>query len=522
MRAMLASTQRRGEGGPLSSLMAVSAGPRRWTPGEIILVEEVAERTWAAMERVRGEAALRHSEGRYRTLFDSIDEGFCVVEVLLDEAGGAADYRFLEINPAFERQTGLIDAVGRTMRSLAAGHEDFWFETFGRIARTRRPERFEHEAKALGRWYDVYAFPVGDPELRQVAILFQDVQENRRAQAALRESEERFRSFADNSADVLWIADNRGRLEYLSAAFAMMFGESRESAMSNPGRWRELVHPDDREAADTAMPRTLGGVVTQIEYRVTRPSDGVVRWVQDTGFPIRDEAGEVVRVAGVTQDVTDRRAMEDRQRVLLGELQHRVRNILGVVRSIARRGSTEGVSAADYLAHLDGRIDALARVQTVLTRAPHRGVDLRSMVDDQIAAHHADGGQISVDGPDVALHGRTAESFALAIHELAVNALKHGALARTGAGVTIRWSAGGVPRRLRFEWRERGVPSEAGPLPRRGFGVELIEQVLAYDLDAETSLRLETDGLVCTIAVPLDGASVELTDTSLSRERSPG
>jgi PAS domain S-box-containing protein len=126
-------------------------------------------------ERRRAEDALRESEARYRTLFESLDEGFCVIEVLFDDAGRPHDYRFVEANPAFEAQTGLTSAVGRRMRELAPEHEAHWFEIYGRVARTGEPVRFEAPAEALGRWYDAYAFRVGRPEERKVAILFKDV-----------------------------------------------------------------------------------------------------------------------------------------------------------------------------------------------------------------------------------------------------------------------------------------------------------------------------------------------------------
>ncbi len=126
-------------------------------------------------ERQRAEAKLRASEDRYRTLFNSIDEGFCVVEMLYDADGRPVDYRFLEANPAFAKQTGLGDVVGRTMRELAPAHEDEWFTTYDRIARSRQPERFEGEAAQLQRWYDVYAFPMGAPAERRVAVLFNDI-----------------------------------------------------------------------------------------------------------------------------------------------------------------------------------------------------------------------------------------------------------------------------------------------------------------------------------------------------------
>lgn len=142
--------------------------------------------------RLQAEEALIRSEAHYKTLFESIDEGFCIIEMLFDKKGKPTDYRFLETNPAFERQTGLQDAVGRRMRGLEPSHEDHWFEIYGRIALTGKPERFTNEAKHLNkRWYDVYAFRIGLPEERKVAVIFNDISGRMRADKALKQFNER-------------------------------------------------------------------------------------------------------------------------------------------------------------------------------------------------------------------------------------------------------------------------------------------------------------------------------------------
>ena len=142
-------------------------------------------------ERKRAEEALRDSEERYRMLFTSMDEGFCIIEVFFDDNQNPIDYRFLEVNDAFEKQTGIKDAKGRLMRQIAPGHEQHWFDIYGKIALTGEPVRFENPAKELHRWYDVYAFRIGLPENRQVAILFNDITERRRIERELREADRR-------------------------------------------------------------------------------------------------------------------------------------------------------------------------------------------------------------------------------------------------------------------------------------------------------------------------------------------
>ncbi|MBW4664575.1 MAG: PAS domain S-box protein [Chroococcus sp. CMT-3BRIN-NPC107] len=174
-------------------------------------------------DRKQAESALRRSEERYRTLFESMDEGFCVIEVLFDENDTPIDYRFLEVNPAFENQTGLRQAEGKTALELIPGLETSWFETYGKIVLTGESLRFENVAEAMNRWFDVYAFRIGQKEERKVAVLFKDVSEVKRiekerqqAKEALQASEEQSRNILESITDAFFALDDNWQFTYVN------------------------------------------------------------------------------------------------------------------------------------------------------------------------------------------------------------------------------------------------------------------------------------------------------------------
>ncbi len=177
--------------------------------------------------------------------------------------------------------------------------------------RQRLRDETPYIASSGERLYEYIFFPLLEEggSVSAVAGVTRDITERKLSEQALLVSEERFRQFAENSADVFWIVDAAtGRLEYLNPITEQMWGEARANLIRDPDRWRALVHPEDRSKAAAAMPRVLAGEVFTVEYRIVRPNDGELRWIRDTGFPIRNEAGDVYRVAGVAQDVTADRA----------------------------------------------------------------------------------------------------------------------------------------------------------------------------------------------------------------------
>ncbi|MET4294014.1 two-component system CheB/CheR fusion protein [Bradyrhizobium sp. LB8.2] len=238
--------------------------------------------------------------------------------------------------------------------------------------------------------------------------------------------------------------------------------------------------------------------------RELREPDSGTRYIVRI-LPYRSIDNFIAGVVITFVDITAITRAEERQRLLLAELQHRVRNTLGVVRSIARRTADSSSTVEEFASHLDGRLNAFARTQALVTRDPEGGVDLEYLAVEELLAYNArEGEQVRVSGPTVRFHSKAAETFALAIHELATNALKYGALSRPIGRIEISWriEQGTEPAELVFEWRERGGPPVALP-PHKGFGTELLERTLAFEFKGQTTMAFNPRGLECTITIPL-------------------
>ena len=809
-----------------AALCVVQDRPRKWTAAEIALIDETAERVWAAVERARVEAALAESEKKHRTLFETMGQGYGEVEIVRDADGRAVDHRYIELNPAFERLVGVpaAQAKGRLAGEVIPGLEPWWHETFDRIARGGEPKQIEFAVGPLNTWFSVFAYPQGgdrlillyediterkwaetalrESEERQAFLLklsdmlrpltdanvmkenasrllgehlgvdragyvdlYPDVEqadiqhegwlapgvpsaagvyrtasfhgfadqllhgetavmenslddprvppgswegswglldvraavshalmkngrlaasfyvhsiaprrwseaeislivevgertweamERARAEAALRVSEERLLQFGEASHDVLWIRDAATlQWTYLTPAFETIYGVQREAALSGDDyrNWQDLIVPEDRAQAVAAIERVLAGEWVTFEYRVQRPSDGAIRWIRNTDFPISDKTGTIVTIGGVGHDMTDikvaqakiaesevrlrtlmegipqlvwrscdkgmwtwsspqwqdftgqtqgeshglgwldavhpddhaatmlawefakphgmldaeyrvRRAadgawlwhhtrsvpvrdargmivewlgtttdihalreLQERQGVLVAELQHRTRNLITVVRSLSDRTVGNAASLDDFKGRFGRRLAALSRVQGLLSHlSAGERVDFGELLRSELTALGVAFGmadRVTLDGPaDVPLRSATVQTLALAIHELSTNAVKYGALSATAppsAHLTVRWHVERPntddPPVLHVDWREDGVvtPQVGAPARGGGYGRELIERALPYQLGAKTTYEVGADGVRCTIEMPIsrEGGNAE-------------
>jgi len=270
-------------------------------------------------ERRKAEEALRFSEERYRTLFESMDEGFCVIEMIFDQDDQPIDYLFLETNPAFERQCGLYNVQGKRMRELIPHHENHWFEIYGSVAQTGIPIRFENSAEALQRWYDLYAYRVGLPDERKVAVLFKDITERKLAEEALRQSEDRFRIAIESAQLGTWDLDPKTGILKWDDRCKAVFGMS-PTAQVDYDMFMAGLHPDDRDRTHQVVLQSFdpaGDGEYDIEYRTVGVEDGIERWVAAKGKAFFNPSGEVIRFIGTVLDITEKKRAEAEREQLL-------------------------------------------------------------------------------------------------------------------------------------------------------------------------------------------------------------
>ncbi|HEY0334705.1 MAG TPA: HWE histidine kinase domain-containing protein [Stenotrophomonas sp.] len=458
-----------------------------------------------------------NGDEQYRHVLDTMRQGYIENEIVRDVQGKAVDYRVVAANPQYERLTGTErnSATGRLASEVVPGLETEWTARFDEVVRSGRAARFEERVAALDRWYEVHAFPLeGD----RFAVLYDDITDRKDAEQALRESEQRFKQFGEASSAGLWVREAATlMMEYASPALGTIYGIETEKMLGGVELWAALIVPEDREVALSHLHRARDGCSSVHEFRIQRPSDLSFRWIRDTDFPLRDESGQVQRIGGIAEDVTDAKLLVGHQAVLLAELQHRVRNIMAMIRSITARTAIGAEDVARYVELLQGRLMALARVQALLTRAASQSVDLATVISDEVSVQAGHRSQYELTGPSLMLSPKASEVVTLAIHELATNAMKYGALSVPGGCVRVNWRV--LPEHdppwVSIEWTEHNLPAPKpsdGPR-RRGFGSELIEARVPYELRGRGKLDITAEEVRCVLEFPLhDRASILETD----------
>lgn len=280
------------------------------------------------------------------------------------------------------------------------------------------------------------------------------------------------------------------RISPRTAAITGWSLEPRSTADSDP--LFDLLHPDDREASRAAIIASLTNTgAFDSEYRLLKPHEDSVVWVRSTGVLIRDEAGKPIAICGLIRDVTHQRMVEDQRRTLMSELDHRVKNVLATVQALAQQTAKRTRSLEGFLTNFAGRLKSMAAANELLTAARWRGAAISHLAAAELGGIAP--GQTRADGPELFLTPRAANALALALHELATNALKFGALSTEQGRVDLKWTetrSGG----FRLTWTESGGPTVRQP-EKLGFGSTLLAQVTGRELMGEAYIEYRASGV---------------------------
>jgi two-component sensor histidine kinase/CheY-like chemotaxis protein len=264
-----------------------------------------------------------------------------------------------------------------------------------------------------------------------------------------------------------------------------------------PGNIQSVFHPDDLHQLREAWASFARGAKSyEAEFRIVRPT-GEVRWCTGAAAASTDRDGRVIRVSGVTVDITERKQAEERQNLLAREVDHRAKNALALAQSIVRL--TRGENVKSYIHSVEGRINALARVHTVLSLSSWQGAEIRKLIDEELAPY-AMGEQVVLSGPEIQLLPATAQTVALALHELITNSAKYGALSAQSGRLEVDWQNQGEV--LNIVWVETGGPRVEKPTTR-GFGTRSVIASIESQLGGKAEFDWHPEGLVCRLSVPL-------------------
>ena len=496
---------------------------------ELQVVTEELEVANASLQQVNGEldsrvqdrtrklndanAALRSVEVSFRALADLVPD-----LLWRTDAEGSATW----FNQRWFAQTGQVE-----QEALAFG----WFEAVHPIDRPAvradwaravgLGEPYQREQRILDRtgtprWFLIRAEPVRGAygSVLHWFAAGTDIHEQRLALETLQRTELRFRTLVEGMPQLVWRAVDAGKWTWSSPQWTAYTGQSDPEALGMG--WLLAFHPDDREPARVAWLRAQFTGSLDLESRIFNIADQSFRHFRTRALPVREADGRVIEWLGTSTDVHDMLQLQEQQSVLIAELQHRTRNLMAVVRSVMQRTLRGTGSLDEFRPRIEHRLAALARAQGLLSRRPTGArVAFDELVREELAAHvdlESEAGKVSLAGPPgVPLRSAIVQTLSLALHELATNAIKYGALSRAGGHLAIEWRerCEGGERRLHVDWRESGVADMpvTGTAPRGGgYGRELIERALPYQLGARTSYVFEPDGVHCTIdiAVPRD------------------
>lgn len=481
-------------GGRFAAILYLHASKRRrWSDADATLAQDVAGRTWDAVERARAEAALRASEERLHLALDASqvvgiwDWNFAADRVVAD----AHLATLCGIDP--ERAARGVP-VSEFLRALHPDERERVEAALRQAIDTREPFASENrlvQADGSIRWvfargrcrYDIEGRPT-----RFVGATV-EITDQKRVAAALEASHERTIEILESISDAFYAVDRDGRFTYLNRKTEEWWGRKREDLLGK-AIWEEFQAAVGSELHKAHLRAAEQRRVVQIE--VVSPIRK--HWIDATIYPTADGG-----LAVYFRDITERKEAEARLKLLAREVDHRSKNMLAVVQALVRLTRAETVR--DYALAIEGRIAALARVHTLLSRHRWQGADLKRLVEEELAPYHKEeDGRVRVSGPALRLSPAAAQAIAMALHEVATNTARFGALSDPGGQVAIGW--GLQPNGwVVLHWTETGGPPVRPPA-HKGLGMSVIDRTIGQQLEGKVRIDWRQEGLAYEFAIP--------------------
>jgi PAS domain S-box-containing protein len=460
-------------------------------------------------ERKQAEAVLRESETR---LADALTAGQVIAfewdavtrqsrrsgnAALILGCGGRRDVRDLQCDHSFFRRVHPDDreCFKAYIRALCPDNPSYALSFRFRSPDGRLlwlEETAKGEFNAAGR-------------LLRIKGLTRNITDRKNAERALAERNMQF-SLAGRAALVgSFVMDFETEEVRFSDGYAVIHGLPEGTSHTTRSKWKVGVHPDDLGRVDELRDRAFREQRGEygFEYRRVVRSTGEVRWIEARCFASYGSDGRPQRVVGVDIDVTARRRAEEHQRILIAELDHRVKNVLACVAAVAQQSRECSRSADEFLKVLNGRIDSLANAHALLSRSRWEGVGLGELVRSELARCVSNGNHL-IEGPDIVLAAEATQPLAMVLHELTTNATKYGALSSRDGRVSVYWerqSGCNSHDHLALEWRETGGPPIVVPGPS-GYGSSVIRDLIPYELGGSVDYVLAPEGVSCRVEIP--------------------
>jgi PAS domain S-box-containing protein len=430
-------------------------------------------------------------DDRTRQIVDGLSDGYVSFD---------AGWRLTDCNAAAERllKQTRQNLLGLKLWDLAGLTPNVPLAALvQRVAASRTPEGAEltYRIDGRSRLLVIRAFPFEDG----VAAVWRDITAARAAERRLASDEARYREIAHGIPAAAWLSRANGKLEFVNQAMVEALGRPQRALLGEG--WMDYLDPEDRPHLLEARRRARTSHSSfHYEGRFRRP-DGTLRIIELLGRPRFDASGAFRGHVGIASDLTEAREHEQRQRLLVNELNHRVKNTLATVQSVVRH-TLRDYDAAKELEHaITERLLALSAAHNVLSRENWEGAELGDVVAE-VMRPYDHSGRISVSGPKARISAKTAIALSMGLQELTTNAAKHGALSTYNGRVELSWIRS--KDAIVLEWQERGGPQVTAP-DLSGFGAQLLSRVLAGELGHPVELVYAPEGLICRLAAPAAG-----------------